>query len=96
LISDYPKFLKKILLNPYFIYFKILFFPFILILKLFSLFNIKSEEEKQLENTENNEQEKKATKEEVVVDNKAMEMPVKFVNKISSAGFETTINIIHA
>jgi hypothetical protein len=31
-----------------------------------------------------------------VVDNKAMEMPLKFINKISSAGFEASINIIHA
>jgi hypothetical protein len=44
LISDYPIFLKKILLSPNFIYLKILFYPLVLILKLINLFFRKSED----------------------------------------------------
>jgi len=97
LISDYPKILKKILLNPNFIYLKILFFPILLFFKFISFFSKKTEEKIEDKTWENsNEQEKKATKEEVVVDNKAMEMPMKFVNKISQVGYTTSLNIIHA
>jgi len=97
LISDYPMFLKRILLNPNIIYLKILIYPLVLILKLFSLFIPKWEEKVEDKIWEDdNQQEKKVTKEEVVVDNKAMEMPMKFITKISSAGYKTSLNIIHA
>jgi len=97
LISDYPIFLKKILLSPKFIYLKILFYPLVLILKLINLFFRKSEdkiEDNILEDWEKKEQ--KAGKEEVVIDNKTVSMPLKFINKISTSGYKTSLAIIHA
>ncbi|MDQ7009974.1 MAG: type IV secretion system DNA-binding domain-containing protein [Candidatus Gracilibacteria bacterium] len=93
LTSDYPKILKKILLNPNFIYFKILLFPFILIFKFIKLFIPKGEiniEEKLEEKSES-----KVVKEEVIIDDKKMDMPLKFLSKISGSGFRTSLNIIH-
>jgi len=94
LLSDYPQFLKGILLNPKFIYLKILFFPFILFFKLINLFISKKEEkiEDNIEENLNN----KIKREETEIDNKKIDMPLKFLNKISSSGFKTSLSIVHA
>ncbi|MBT4632657.1 hypothetical protein HOB94_01390 [bacterium] len=42
-MSNYPNFLKKILLNPNFIYLKILLYPLILLFKFISFFFKKSD-----------------------------------------------------
>ena len=95
LISDYPKFIKNILLNPKFIYLKILFYPLILVIKFINLFLAKNT--KQLEElSQNEEEDKKVVKEEVVIENKKMDIPTKFIEKISSAGYKTSLAIIHA
>jgi len=97
LTSDYPMFLKKILLSPNLIYLKILVFPLLLILKLINLFIKKWEDVVEDNISESsNEDEKKSWKEEIVVDNKTVSMPMKFVEKISSPGYNVWINIIHA
>jgi len=96
LTSNYPQFIKNILLNDkykYFTYLKYLFYPFIFLAKIFPLFLAKQEVEEK-NNDETCEVEKKS--EEVEIDWKSVEMPMKFVEKISSSGFKVGINIIHA
>jgi len=95
LISDYPMFLKKVLLNPNLIYLKILFFPLLLILKFINLFFSKAEDK--IEDTvwETWDKEEKKS-EEVTVGDKTVSMPLKFINKISTSGYKTSLAIIHA
>ena len=78
--SKSPDFIKKILLSKYFIVFKILVFPFILLWKFISIFTKKDEEESS--------QEDKEEWEEWV--SKFLK------NKLSLSGYKTSINIIHA
>jgi hypothetical protein len=74
LTSNYPKFLKNILLHPFFGYFKILFFPIFLLLKLIGLLIPKSEDTDILK--EDGEKEE-ATEDKV-------EINTKFLDKLSS------------
>ena len=96
LISNYPKFLKNFLLDPKFLYLRIILFPVILLINFFGFlihtFFVKSQEEEK-KDEENTKEEKK---EEVVLDDKAVDMPAKFIEKISSSWYKTSINVIHA
>ena len=101
LTSNYPQFFKNILLNEkfkYFIYLKYLFYPFIFLAKLFPIFLAKQKIEIKDENKNQqdgfNPLQKKS--EEIEIDWKSVEMPMKFIEKISNSGFEVWINIIHA
>lgn len=92
LTSGYPKFLKNILLHPYFIYFKIIFFPFVLIGKLVQLlFTRDSEESVVVEKDEiaSSDQTKDILENPDKIDS-------KFLAKLSSEGYEVDINIICA
>lgn len=89
--SNYPIFLKKIMLSEYYKYFKYTIYPFILLFKFIKLlFRIEANEEKEPEESENLED----------VSNNLNEEKVKnwkhFLNKISKNWFITSINIIHA
>ncbi|MCD5380509.1 type IV secretion system DNA-binding domain-containing protein [Candidatus Gracilibacteria bacterium] len=96
LISNYPLWIKRILLNPNLIYLKILLFPVIGFFKLIGLF-LSKPEEKVLETVgEDGNEDEKGGGDEVVVDNKTVNMPMKFITKISSPGYKTSLNIIHA
>ena len=95
LISNHPLWLKKILLNPNLIYLKIVLFPVILFFKLIGLF-LSKPEEKILESVWEGWNDDETAWDEVVVDNKTVNMPMKFITKISSAGYKTSLNIIHA
>ena len=85
LTSNYPEFLKKILLNPKFVYFKILLFPFYLLFKFFWLFFDKSSEweDKGGDKTEDSSK-------------KSWDVPSAIKNKISLDWFRASINVIHA
>lgn len=96
LTSNYPLWIKRILLNPNLMYLKILLFPIIWFFKFIGFF-LSKPEEKILENAgENWNEDEKWGWDEVVVDNKTVNMPMKFINKISNPGFQTSLNIIHA
>ena len=86
LVSGYPRFLKNILLHPSFIFFKVWLYPIILFLRLIRLLIPKTEDSsviwEDLENTE-------ATEEKI-------EINTKFLDKLSSEGYKTSINIICA
>ncbi|MDP2090132.1 MAG: type IV secretion system DNA-binding domain-containing protein [Candidatus Gracilibacteria bacterium] len=94
LLSNYPDFLKKILLNPKVIYLKILLFPLILLFKIFGLFFKKSKK------TDG------GTSDEILDDNSKDELtdtveekisvPKYMKNKLILEGFLTSINVIHA
>ncbi len=92
--SNYPIFIKKILLNPNFKFIKILlsilFFP----LKMIWMFIKKSKEESISTDWEENNNENDF--EEVEVWDKKIFVPKIFANKLTSLGYETNINIIHA
>ncbi|MCD5385280.1 type IV secretion system DNA-binding domain-containing protein, partial [Candidatus Gracilibacteria bacterium] len=94
LLSNYPEFYKKILLNPKLFYLKILLFPILILFKFFTLFftrNINTNdfdiEEKVSENK----------KEEIAdLNDKDISIPRFMKKKVSLEGFKTEINIIHA
>ncbi len=96
LTSNYPSFIKKILLHPQLKYFKIVVYPLIMILKLITLF-IKKPEETSSQNieTSDNDDEQASNKETVEVNNKTLDMPEKFVSKISHPGYQISMNILH-
>lgn len=93
--SSYPKFLKKIMLHPSFIIFRILFFPFIILWKLLSLvFYRKNEEDWWLET-------KDAVREltqNLIDEWKNMEdnQKSRFFEKLSQKWFRVSVNLIHA
>lgn len=87
LVSNYPDFLKKILLNPKMIYLKILLFPLILFFKLIWLFFKKSS------GWDASESEDKSSDEKT---NESGDIPSYMKNKISLEWFKTSINVIHA
>ncbi len=90
LLSNYPAFLKKILLNPKFIYLKILFFPLILIFKLIALILPNSGDSSAEEETDDK-------KEEVTqVGDQEVAIPQQIKNKIVLEWYNTSINVIHA
>lgn len=95
LTSNYPEFIKKLLLSKYYIIVKIILYPFILILKFFKLmFKKHGEESKisdEIEQYENNEN----IKDTNIVEEK-IKLPKYFLNKISHEWYSTSINIIHA
>lgn len=92
--SGYPGFIKKLLLNPNFIYFKILIYPFILIFK-FVWFFIKKTSEWVTINEEWVSDE--ATAEEIAeIEGDKISIPVYMKNKISLEWYKTSINVIHA
>ncbi len=96
LTSNYPLWIKRILLNENLVYVKILLFPIIWFFKLIGLF-LSKPEEKILETAwEDWNEDEKWGWDEVVVDNKTVNMPMKFITKISSPGYKTSLNIIHA
>lgn len=97
LLSDFPLFIKKILLNKkvrYLMYLKYLFYPFLFLTKLFGIFFQKQEIEEKNTVEEGIKNEKKY--EEVEIDWKSVEMPIKFIEKISCSWYNVWINIIHA
>ncbi|MCP4523298.1 MAG: DUF87 domain-containing protein, partial [Candidatus Gracilibacteria bacterium] len=82
--SKHPQFIKNILMSKYYIFVKILFFPFMIIGKLIGLMLPKnsSEDEGELsDEKEGDTDEKKAD---------------FYINKISKSGYKVGINIIHA
>ncbi|MFK7780069.1 MAG: type IV secretion system DNA-binding domain-containing protein [Candidatus Gracilibacteria bacterium] len=94
LSSKYPSYIKKILLNPKFVYFKIIFFPIILLFKLIKLFTRKIEDDIIVNEEQLN---INATAEEIVeIDGKNIKVPTFMKNKISLEGYKTSINVIHA
>ncbi len=96
LTSNYPSFLKNILLDPKFVYIKIFFLPIIFMYNLFWLIFSNNEKNEAEEKEHNDEKEKKVEKDLSIDDKKLEEMPLKFINKISSPGFKVSINVIHA
>jgi|SaaInlStandDraft_7_1057024.scaffolds.fasta_scaffold01954_5 hypothetical protein len=95
LMSNYPNFLKKILLNPNFIYLKILLYPLILLFKFISFFFKKSDTVDPTETWELVAEEEKI--EEVAeLENEKVQIPKYMKNKISLEWYTTSINIIHA
>jgi len=86
LLSNYPDFIKKILLSSNVIYLKILLFPFILFFKFIWLF-FKKSDEWQLNTSENSSEDSS---------NELWEIPTYIKNKISLEWFKTSINVIHA
>ncbi len=94
LLSGYPEFYKKLLLDKNLIYLRILLFPFILLIKLFGLFFKHSwswidfdVDEKVSDNK----------KEEVAdLNDKDVSIPRFMKNKVSLEWYSTSINIIHA
>jgi len=86
LTSNYPKFLKNILVHPFFKYFKILFFPILLVFKLIGLLIPRWEEDK----VEKEDGEKEEATEDKV------EINTKFLDKLSSEWYNTTVNVICA
>jgi len=94
LLSGYPEFYKKLLLDSKYLYLRILLFPFILLVKLFGLFFKHSgwwmsfnEDEKVSDNK----------KEEVAdLNDKDVSIPRFMKNKVSLEWYSTSINIIHA
>ncbi|MCH2188228.1 type IV secretion system DNA-binding domain-containing protein [Candidatus Gracilibacteria bacterium] len=97
LTSGYPKWMKNILLHPAYGYFKILFFPFIILGKIISLFttSAKTEEsvpegEEKVDKTDDN---ASSTRN---VDDKNVEIPKGIFNKISLNGYTTSVVIAHA
>jgi len=96
ILSNYPDFLKKILLNPKFIYLKILLYPFILVFKFIALLLPKGES---VDISSDNDwaKEEEATKEEITqVDDSKVAIPKNMKNKISLEWFNTSINVVHA
>ncbi|MDD3646425.1 MAG: type IV secretion system DNA-binding domain-containing protein [Candidatus Gracilibacteria bacterium] len=95
LISNYPEYIKKVLLSKKFIYLKILLLPFIIIIKLFGLLFTKNsvtlEPDNGNENVDNS-----RVMEEVELGDKKIEIPRVFVSKLNKLGYSTSINIIHA
>jgi len=94
--SDYPSFIKNILLNPKIKYLKfilnILLFPF----KIFSLF-FKNTKEETLKVWEwEQEEEKENSIEKIEIWDEKVTFSKYFANKLSSLWYETNINIIHA
>lgn len=86
LTSNYPKFLKNILLHPFFGYFKILFFPIFLFLKLIGLLIPKSEDS---DTVKEDGESQEATEDKV-------EINTKFLDKLSSEWYKVGVNIICA
>lgn len=95
LTSNYPEYIKKILLSKKFIYLKILLLPFIIVIKLFWLIFTKSTTTLEPDNGEENVDDSKAM-EEVELWDKKIEIPKVFVSKLNKLGYNTSINIIHA
>ncbi len=91
LTSNYPEFVKNILLNPLFqyfqIFFQILFYPF----KIFWLF-FKKPEEISL----NNNEDEQSVNEEIEIWNEKILIPKNFSSKLSGLWYEVWINLIHA
>ncbi len=93
--SSYPNFLKKIILHPSFIIFKILFFPFIIFWKFLSLVFYRKNEEDWLW------EKKDAVREltqKLIDEWKNMDdnQKPRFYDKLSGKWFRVTINLIHA
>lgn len=95
LLSTYPEFLKKILLNPKFVYLKILLFPLILLYKLFWLFFKKSGDKEGSEWWDGKVEDSK--KEEITdIINEKVSVPKYMRNKLILEWYKTSINVIHA
>ena len=90
--SNYPKCIKNLMLSPYYIIFKIIVFPFLLILKFFVLV-FKRQEDKVEEELKEDDLENINEENIWDDDNK---IPKYFLNKISHEWYVTSINIIHA
>ena len=94
LLSNYPEFLKKLLLDKKIIYLKILLFPLILLFKFFWLFIKKWKKQAEI------------TEESLIDDNNKLELadsteekifvPKYMKNKLILEWFLTSINVIHA
>ena len=90
LTSNYPDFLKKLLLNPNFIYLKILLFPLILVFKFIALLFPGGWSSS---TSESEEQSEESSAEDIVWDSN---IPKIIQNKITLEWFNTSINVIHA
>ena len=98
LSSNQPKFIKKLLLSENYIYFKILFLPFILIWKFLRLiFSFTQNNETEWDEWNNDEQETvKIGNKDVLIDKENRGLPSNILNKIKSPGYATSIWIIIA
>ncbi len=92
--SNYPKFLKNIMLSKNYIFIKILLFPLVLFFKLIALL-FKKESIDGASEDGSGERVEKESDSTWLVDEK-VKMPTSFLNKISKSGYKTSINIIHA
>jgi len=82
LLSKYPDFIKNILLNPKFVYLKMILSPFIFLFKLIKLITKKTEEEAPVVTEEH--LSNSATAEEIVeIEGKNVKVPSFMKNKIS-------------
>ncbi len=92
--SDYPDFVKRLLLSWKINYIKILIFPILLIFKL--LWFLFSKLSWTTEESNWDSWESKWDLEEVVVWDKKVEIPKIFATKLTKLWYKTAINIIHA
>jgi len=90
--SQYPEFIKKILLDEKFKYLKFLFLILLFPLKILLFFLKKKQEESSLEEENNEENEDN----KIVVWDKKITIPKKFFNKLNYLWYKTNINIIYA
>jgi len=95
LLSNYPNYIKKILLNPNIIYVKILIFPIVLFFKFIGLLFDRTSGWKNVENIDKNEEDSDNKESDYVIDEK-INVPKGMKNKITLEWFNTSINIIHA
>lgn len=94
LSSSHPAWMKKLLLHPAYKVFKVLFFPLVLLLKFFSLLVAKNTNEVEISEVETKEG-KELQESSSILDNPDA-IPVKFLSKISSEGYEVELNILCA
>lgn len=98
LVSNYPQFLKKVLLSKYVIIFKVLIFPFILIWKflsfMISLWHSRNDASIISEDTqEQNDETIKIANKDMLLDKDNKWLPNYILSKIRSPGFTTDITI---
>ena len=91
LTSSYPRFVKNIFLHPAYKYFKILFFPFIILAKVTALIFGKNNQEI----PQNIEEESILDKTKDILENPD-KIDTKFLSKLSSEWYEVDINIVCA
>lgn len=94
ILSKYPNFVKQILLNPNFIYLKILIYPIILLFKFIGFFFRRSDDLSSINNEWENDD--SSDKEITKLDDWQIAIPKFMKNKINLEWYNTSINVIHA